>query len=167
VNTCTVCRSKKHKQIEKLLVDRTAIRDIAGQFRVPARSSGTSPSRRIRHHRQLSAALAAGVEARQQRRHLYPAHFPVSRDHAYAAGRRWVRRPLGTTRLALFQRFRKQDKQATPYAHACQESLRSRYADLRKHPEQYVQVHVRFQSQAIALWVHAPKTLTTPQHRPF
>jgi len=34
VNTCTVCRSKKNKQIDKLLVDRTAIRDIAGQFRV-------------------------------------------------------------------------------------------------------------------------------------
>jgi hypothetical protein len=53
--------------------------------------------------------------------------------------------------LALFQRFRKRGKLTTPYARACHESLRSRYADLRKHPEQYVQVHLRFQSQAIAL----------------
>jgi hypothetical protein len=69
--------------------------------------------------------------------------------------------------LALFRRFRKRGKLATPYARDCHESLRSRYADLRKHPEQYVQVQVRFQSQAIALLVRSPKTLTAPQNRPF
>ena len=69
--------------------------------------------------------------------------------------------------LALFQRFRKQGKLSSSYARACQQSLRSRYADLRKHPEQYVQVHLRFQSQAIALLVHSPKTVSAPQNRPF
>jgi hypothetical protein len=58
--------------------------------------------------------------------------------------------------LALFERFRKHGKLASPYALACRESLRTRYADLRKHPEQYVQVRLRFQSQAIALLVRAP-----------
>jgi hypothetical protein len=69
--------------------------------------------------------------------------------------------------LALFQRFRKQGKLASPYARACQESLRNRSADLRKHPEQYVQVQVRFQRQTIALLVHSPKTSPAPQNRPF
>jgi len=67
--------------------------------------------------------------------------------------------------LALFQRFRKQGKLASPYARACHESLRHTYADLRKHPEQYVQVQVRFQRQTIALLVRSPKTL--PQNRAF
>jgi hypothetical protein len=70
--------------------------------------------------------------------------------------------------LALFERFRKQGKLASPYAHACHKSLISRYADLRRHPEQYVQVQVRFQRQTIALLVRS-KTSTTslPPRHPY
>jgi hypothetical protein len=69
--------------------------------------------------------------------------------------------------LALFQRFRKQGKLASPYARACHESLRNTSADLRKHPEQYAQVQVHFQGQTIALLVRSPKTLPIPQNHPF
>jgi hypothetical protein len=69
--------------------------------------------------------------------------------------------------LALFHHFRKQGKLASPYARACLESLRNTSADLRKHPEQYVQVQVRFQRQTIALLVRSPKTSPTPQNHPF
>jgi hypothetical protein len=69
--------------------------------------------------------------------------------------------------LALFQRFRKQGKLASPYARACHESLRNTSADLRKHPEQYAQVQVHFQRQTIALLVRSPKTPPIPQNHPF
>ena len=64
--------------------------------------------------------------------------------------------------LALFERFRKQGKLASPYAHACHKSLINRYADLRRHPEQYVQVQVRFQRQTIALLVPSKTSPTSP-----
>jgi hypothetical protein len=68
--------------------------------------------------------------------------------------------------LALFKRFRKQGKLKSPYAHSCHQALSDRYADLRKHPDQYVQVHIRFQSQTVALLVRSPKNSPTAQDHP-
>jgi hypothetical protein len=65
--------------------------------------------------------------------------------------------------LALFKRFRKQGKLKSPFARACRQSLSDRYADLRKHPDQYVQVHIRFQSQTVALLVRSTKNSPTAQ----
>lgn len=57
--------------------------------------------------------------------------------------------------LDLFEAFRKQGKLRGAYASACYVLLRARYADLRRHPDQYVQVRIRFQQQDVALLVRS------------
>ena len=64
--------------------------------------------------------------------------------------------------LALFDRFRKAGRLASPYAQACHKALRDRRADLLKHPDQYVQVYVHFQNRTTALLVYSPKTSRAP-----
>jgi hypothetical protein len=57
--------------------------------------------------------------------------------------------------LDLFEAFRKKGKLRSAYASACYVLLRARYADLRRHPDQYVQVRLRFQHQDVALLVRS------------
>jgi hypothetical protein len=60
--------------------------------------------------------------------------------------------------LTQFERFQRQGKLSSPYARACHKSLRTRYLDLKKHPEQYRQVFVNLQRETVALVVHAEDT---------
>jgi hypothetical protein len=57
--------------------------------------------------------------------------------------------------LALFERFEKQGKLSSPYAHMCRASLRERYLDVKRHPQQYRQVLVNLRDQTVALLVRA------------
>jgi hypothetical protein len=57
--------------------------------------------------------------------------------------------------LVLFERFAKQGKLSSPYAHACRASLRVRYLDVKRHPQQYRQVLVKLRDQTVALLVRA------------
>jgi len=57
--------------------------------------------------------------------------------------------------LALFEHFKKQGKLSSSYAHACRASLRERYLDVKKHPQQYRQVLVKLRDQTVALLVRA------------
>lgn len=57
--------------------------------------------------------------------------------------------------LALFERFRKQGRLSSPYAHTCYALLRGHYRDLTTHPERYRRVLVNIQDQSVALLVQA------------
>ena len=57
--------------------------------------------------------------------------------------------------LDLFERFRKRGKLCSSYGRSCYALLRARYADLVHHPDQYVQVRIRFHKQNIALLIHS------------
>ena len=85
------------------------------------------------------------------------AHARLSADEALAYKQQ----------MALFERFRKQGKLKSPYARTCHQALSDRYADLRRHPDQYVQVHVRFQSETVALLLHSPKNSPIRQNHLF
>ena len=61
--------------------------------------------------------------------------------------------------LALFERFEKQGKLSSPYAHACRASLRERYLDVKRNPQQYRQVLVKLRDQTVALLVRAEAAL--------
>jgi len=60
--------------------------------------------------------------------------------------------------LALFERFEKQGKLSSPYAHVCRASLRERYLDVKRHPQQYRQVLLNLQHRTLALLVQAEAT---------
>jgi len=55
--------------------------------------------------------------------------------------------------LMLFETLQKRGKLASPYAQACHHLLRDRYADLAKHPEQYIQMTVRLGNRTTAILV--------------
>jgi hypothetical protein len=57
--------------------------------------------------------------------------------------------------LALFERFEKQGKLSSPYAHECHASLRERYLDVKRNPQRYRQVLVNLQHELVALIVPA------------
>jgi hypothetical protein len=57
--------------------------------------------------------------------------------------------------LLLFERFEKQGKLSSRYAHECHASLREAYLDLKRHPQLYSQVFVTVQHQRFAVLVRA------------
>jgi len=57
--------------------------------------------------------------------------------------------------LTLLERFEKQGKLSSPYAHACHASLRERYLDVKRNPQRYRQVLVNLQHRMVALTVPA------------